>query len=122
MIPLWMGAIATVVGNAFILKPSERDPSLPVRLSELFLEAGMPEGIFQTVHGDKELVDAILDHPDIGAVRFVGSSDIAHHVYTPGFANGKRVQAIGGAQNPGIGLHDADLKQVCNIHTGMTLE
>src|SRR3546814_5731916 len=94
-----MGAIATVVGNAFILKPSERDPSLPVRLSELFLEAGMPEGIFQTVHGDKEMVDAILDHPDIGAVSFVGSSDIAHYVYNRGVANGTRVQAMGGAKN-----------------------
>ncbi len=81
MIPLWMGAVATAVGNAFILKPSERDPSVPVRLAELFLEAGMPEGIFQVVHGDKEMVDAILDHPDIAAVSFVGSSDIAHYVY-----------------------------------------
>ena len=70
MIPLWMGAVATAVGNAFILKPSERDPSVPVRLAELFLEAGMPEGIFQVVHGDKEMVDAILDHPDIAAVSF----------------------------------------------------
>ncbi|MEI2725006.1 MAG: aldehyde dehydrogenase family protein [Verrucomicrobiota bacterium] len=69
------------VGNAFILKPSERDPSVPNRLAELFLEAGMPEGIFQVVHGDKEMVDAILDHPAIGAVSFVGSSDIAHYVY-----------------------------------------
>src|SRR3546814_16848208 len=68
MIPLWMGAVATSVGNAFILKPSERDPSVPVRLAELMLEAGMPEGIFQVVHGDKEMVDAILDNPDIGAV------------------------------------------------------
>ena len=112
MIPLWMGAIATVVGNAFILKPSERDPSVPVRLSELFLEAGMPEGIFQTVHGDKEMVDAILDHPDIGAVSFVGSSDIAHYVYNRGVANGKRVQAMGGAKNHGIVMPDADLDQV----------
>src|SRR3546814_5266542 len=118
MIPLWMGAIATVVGNAFILKPSERDPSLPVRLSELFLAAGMPEGIFQTVHGDKEMVDAILDHPDIGAVSFVGSSDIAHYVYTRGVPYGKRVRAMGGAKNHGIVMPDADLDQVVNDLTG----
>ncbi len=118
MIPLWMGAIATVVGNAFILKPSERDPSVPVRLAELFLEAGMPEGIFQVVHGDKEMVDAILDHPDIGAVSFVGSSDIAHYVYNRGVANGKRVQAMGGAKNHGIVMPDADLDQVVNDLSG----
>ena len=118
MIPLWMGGVATATGNAFILKPSERDPSVPVRLSELFLEAGMPEGIFQTVHGDKEMVDAILDHPDIGAVSFVGSSDIAHYVYNRGVANGKRVQAMGGAKNHGIVMPDADLDQVVNDLTG----
>ena len=114
MIPLWMGAVATSVGNAFILKPSERDPSLPVRLAELFLEAGMPEGIFQVVHGDKAMVDAILDHPAIGAVSFVGSSDIAHYVYNRGVAAGKRVQAMGGAKNHGIVMPDADLDQVVN--------
>ena len=114
MIPLWMGAVATSVGNAFILKPSERDPSLPVRLAELFLEAGMPAGIFQVVHGDKEMVDAILDHPAIGAVSFVGSSDIAHYVYNRGVANGKRVQAMGGAKNHGVVMPDADLDQVVN--------
>lgn len=118
MIPLWMGGVATAVGNAFILKPSERDPSVPVRLGELFLEAGMPEGIFQVVHGDKEMVDAILDHPDIGAVSFVGSSDIAHYVYNRGVANGKRVQAMGGAKNHGIVMPDADLDQVVNDLTG----
>ena len=118
MIPLWMGAIATVVGNAFILKPSERDPSVPVRLAELFLEAGMPEGIFQVVHGDKEMVDAILDHPDIAAVSFVGSSDIAHYVYERGVRAGKRVQAMGGAKNHGIVMPDADLDQVVSDLTG----
>jgi malonate-semialdehyde dehydrogenase (acetylating)/methylmalonate-semialdehyde dehydrogenase len=112
MIPLWMGAVATACGNAFILKPSERDPSVPVRLAELMLEAGMPEGIFQVVHGDKEMVDAILDHPAIGAVSFVGSSDIAHYVYNRGVAAGKRVQAMGGAKNHGIVMPDADLDQV----------
>ncbi|MEQ1641380.1 MAG: aldehyde dehydrogenase family protein, partial [Novosphingobium sp.] len=93
MIPLWMGAVATSVGNAFILKPSERDPSVPNRIAELFLEAGLPAGIFQVVHGDKEMVDLILDHPAISAVSFVGSSDIAQYVYSRGVAAGKRVQA-----------------------------
>ncbi|MGC4252847.1 MAG: CoA-acylating methylmalonate-semialdehyde dehydrogenase [Sphingobium sp.] len=114
MIPLWMSAVAIATGNAFILKPSERDPSVPVRLGELFLEAGLPEGIFQVVHGDKEMVDAILDHPGIGAVSFVGSSDIAHYVYHRGVAAGKRVQAMGGAKNHGIVMPDADLDQVVN--------
>jgi malonate-semialdehyde dehydrogenase (acetylating) / methylmalonate-semialdehyde dehydrogenase len=118
MIPLWMGAVCTSVGNAFILKPSERDPSVPNRLAELFLEAGIPEGIFQVVHGDKAMVDAILDHPAISAVSFVGSSDIAHYVYNRGVAAGKRVQAMGGAKNHGIVMPDADLDQVVNDLTG----
>jgi malonate-semialdehyde dehydrogenase (acetylating) / methylmalonate-semialdehyde dehydrogenase len=118
MIPLWMGAVCTSVGNAFILKPSERDPSLPNRLAELMLEAGMPEGIFQVVHGDKEMVDAILDHPAISAVSFVGSSDIAHYVYQRGVAAGKRVQAMGGAKNHGIVMPDADLDQVVSDLAG----
>ncbi|RYE03987.1 MAG: CoA-acylating methylmalonate-semialdehyde dehydrogenase [Sphingomonadales bacterium] len=112
MIPLWMSGVAIACGNAFILKPSERDPSVPVRLGELFLEAGLPAGIFQVVHGDKEMVDAILDHPAISAVSFVGSSDIAHYVYSRGVAAGKRVQAMGGAKNHGIVMPDADLDQV----------
>ncbi len=114
MIPLWMGAVATSVGNAFILKPSERDPSVPNRIAELFLEAGLPAGIFQVVHGDKEMVDLILDHPAISAVSFVGSSDIAQYVYSRGVAAGKRVQAMGGAKNHGIVMPDADLDQVVN--------
>ncbi len=118
MIPLWMSGVAIATGNAFIIKPSERDPSVPVRLAELFLEAGLPEGICQVVHGDKEMVDAILDHPDIGAVSFVGSSDIAHYVYNRGVANGKRVQAMGGAKNHGIVMPDADLDQVVNDLAG----
>ncbi|RZM06892.1 MAG: aldehyde dehydrogenase family protein, partial [Sphingomonas sp.] len=112
MIPLWMSGVAIATGNAFILKPSERDPSVPVRLGELFVEAGLPEGIFQVVHGDKEMVDAILDHPAISAVSFVGSSDIAHYVYRRGVEAGKRVQAMGGAKNHGIVMPDADLDQV----------
>ncbi len=118
MIPLWMSGVAIATGNAFILKPSERDPSVPVRLAELFLEAGLPEGILQVVQGDKEMVDAILDHPDIAGVSFVGSSDIAHYVYNRGVAAGKRVQAMGGAKNHGIVMPDADLDQVVNDLAG----
>ncbi|MCJ1962339.1 CoA-acylating methylmalonate-semialdehyde dehydrogenase [Novosphingobium mangrovi (ex Hu et al. 2023)] len=114
MIPMWMFGMAIACGNAFILKPSERDPSVPVRLAELFVEAGAPEGLLQVVHGDKEMVDAILDHPGISAVSFVGSSDIAQYVYSRGVAAGKRVQAMGGAKNHGIVMPDADLDQVVN--------
>lgn len=112
MIPMWMFGVAIACGNAFILKPSERDPSVPVRLAELMLQAGAPEGILQVVHGDKEMVDAILDHPDIAAISFVGSSDIAQYIYSRGTANAKRVQAMGGAKNHGVVLPDADLDQV----------
>jgi malonate-semialdehyde dehydrogenase (acetylating) / methylmalonate-semialdehyde dehydrogenase len=114
MIPMWMFGMAVAAGNAFILKPSERDPSVPNRLAELFLEAGAPEGVLQVVHGDKEMVDAILDHPDIAAVSFVGSSDIAQYVYNRGVASGKRVQAMGGAKNHGIVMPDADLDMAVN--------
>ncbi|MCB2085965.1 MAG: CoA-acylating methylmalonate-semialdehyde dehydrogenase [Sphingomonadaceae bacterium] len=118
MIPMWMFGMAIAAGNAFILKPSERDPSVPVRLAELFLEAGAPEGLLQVVHGDKEMVDAILDHPDIPAISFVGSSDIAHYIYSRGAENAKRVQAFGGAKNHGIVMPDADLDQVVNDLAG----
>ena len=118
MIPMWMFGMAIAAGNAFILKPSERDPSVPVRLAELMLEAGAPEGLLQVVHGDKEMVDAILDHPDIPAVSFVGSSDIAQYIYARGTANAKRVQAFGGAKNHGIVMPDADLDQVVNDLAG----
>jgi malonate-semialdehyde dehydrogenase (acetylating)/methylmalonate-semialdehyde dehydrogenase len=118
MIPMWMFGMAIAAGNAFILKPSERDPSVPVRLAELFLEAGAPEGLLQVVHGDKEMVDAILDHPDIPAISFVGSSDIAQYIYSRGSANAKRVQAFGGAKNHGIVMPDADLDQVVNDLAG----
>jgi malonate-semialdehyde dehydrogenase (acetylating)/methylmalonate-semialdehyde dehydrogenase len=111
MIPLWMLAPAIACGNAFILKPSERDPSVPVRLAELALEAGLPAGILNVVHGDKTVVDAILDHRDIKAVSFVGSSDIAQYVYGRGAANGKRMQCMGGAKNHGIVMPDADIDQ-----------
>ena len=111
MIPMWMFGPAIAAGNAFLLKPSERDPSVPVRLAQLMREAGLPDGILQVLHGDKEMVDAILDHPAIAAVSFVGSSDIAQYVYTRGVAAGKRVQAMGGAKNHGVVLPDADLDQ-----------
>ncbi|MGI4878155.1 MAG: CoA-acylating methylmalonate-semialdehyde dehydrogenase [Janthinobacterium lividum] len=111
MIPMWMFGVAIACGNAFILKPSERDPSLPRRLGELMIEAGLPAGILNVVNGDKIAVDAILDHKDIKAVSFVGSSDIAQYVYSRGVAAGKRVQAMGGAKNHGIVLPDADMDQ-----------
>jgi malonate-semialdehyde dehydrogenase (acetylating)/methylmalonate-semialdehyde dehydrogenase len=118
MIPMWMFGMAIACGNAFILKPSERDPSVPNRLAELMKEAGLPDGILNVVHGDKEMVDAILDHPEIKAVSFVGSSDIAQYIYTRGSSTGKRVQAFGGAKNHGIVMPDADLDQVVNDLTG----
>jgi len=116
MIPMWMFGIAIAVGNSFILKPSEKDPSVPVRLGELFMEAGAAagqdvKGVLNVVHGDKVCVDAILHHPLIKAVSFVGSSDIASYVYSTGAAAGKRVQAMGGAKNHGIILPDADFDQ-----------
>jgi len=109
MIPMWMMGPAIASGNAFILKPSERDPSVPVRLAELMIEAGLPAGVLNVVHGDKDIVNAILEHPDIKAVSFVGSSDIAQYVYGKGATHGKRVQCMGGAKNHGIVLPDADL-------------
>ncbi len=123
MIPMWMSGVAIAVGNAFILKPSERDPSVPVRLAELFMQAGAElgldlKGVLNVVQGDKVMVDAILDHPEIAAVSFVGSSDIAHYVYSRGAAAGKRVQAMGGAKNHGIVLPDADLDQVVRDISG----
>ena len=111
MIPMWMMGPAIASGNAFILKPSERDPSVPVRLAQLLIEAGLPPGILNVVHGDKDCVEAILDHPTIKAVSFVGSSDIAQSVFSRAGANGKRVQAMGGAKNHGVVLPDADLDQ-----------
>ena len=118
MIPLWKAGPALACGNAFILKPSERDPSVPVRLAELFLEAGLPKGVFQVVHGDKEAVDAILDHPEIKAVGFVGSSDIAQYIYSTAAANGKRAQCFGGAKNHMIVMPDADLDNAVDALIG----
>jgi malonate-semialdehyde dehydrogenase (acetylating) / methylmalonate-semialdehyde dehydrogenase len=112
MIPMWMFGVAIACGNTFILKPSEKDPSVPVRLAELMMEAGAPAGVLNVVHGDKEAVDAIIAHPEIKAISFVGSSDIAHYIYSHGTANNKRVQAMGGAKNHGVVLPDADMDQV----------
>ena len=118
MIPLWKAGPALACGNAFVLKPSERDPSVPVRLAELFMAAGLPRGVFQVVHGDKEAVDAILAHPDIQAVGFVGSSDIAHYIYSTAAANGKRAQCFGGAKNHMVVMPDADLDQAVDALIG----
>ncbi len=118
MIPLWKAAPAIACGNAFILKPSERDPSVPLRLAEIFMEAGLPAGIFNVINGDKEAVDAILQHPDIQAVGFVGSTAIAHYVYATGTAAGKRVQCFGGAKNHMIVMPDADMNQAADALIG----
>src|SRR6201990_1516627 len=114
MIPMWMFGVAIACGNCFINKPSEKDPSVPLRLAEVMMEAGAPAGVLNVVNGDKEAVDAILDDPDIKAVSFVGSTAIAEYVYTRGTQHGKRVQAMGGAKNHAIIMPDADLDQVTN--------
>ncbi len=118
MIPLWKASPAIAAGNAFILKPSERDPSVPLRLAELFLEAGLPPGIFNVVNGDKEAVDAVLLDPTIQAVGFVGSTPIAKYIYSTAAAQGKRAQCFGGAKNHMIILPDADLDQVADSLIG----
>ena len=109
MVPMWMFANAIACGNTFVLKPSEKDPSASMFLAELLHEAGVPDGVFNVVHGDKVAVDAILEHPDIAAVSFVGSTPIARYIYETGTRNGKRVQALGGAKNHMIVLPDADI-------------
>ena len=118
MIPMWKFCPAIACGNSFILKASERDPSVPVMLAELMTEAGLPDGVLQVVHGDKEAVDGILDHPDIMAVGFVGSTPIAEYVYSRGCANGKRVQCFGGAKNHMIIMPDADMDQAVDALIG----
>jgi malonate-semialdehyde dehydrogenase (acetylating)/methylmalonate-semialdehyde dehydrogenase len=109
MVPLWMLANAVACGNAFVLKPSEKDPSPSMLLAELVQRAGVPDGVVNVVHGDREAVDALLSHPDVDAVSFVGSTPVARHIYETGTANGKRVQALGGAKNHMVVLPDADL-------------
>jgi malonate-semialdehyde dehydrogenase (acetylating)/methylmalonate-semialdehyde dehydrogenase len=109
MVPMWMHPVAIACGNTFVLKPSERDPSVSNFIADLYAEAGLPAGVFNVVHGDKTVVDAILDHPGIAAVSFVGSTPIARYVYERGTQSGKRVQALGGAKNHAVVLPDADL-------------
>ncbi|MFG1401928.1 CoA-acylating methylmalonate-semialdehyde dehydrogenase [Xanthobacter sediminis] len=118
MIPMWKFGPAIACGNAFILKPSERDPGVPMHLAELMIEAGLPAGVLNVVNGDKEAVDAILDDPDIHAIGFVGSSSIAQYIYARGAANGKRVQGFGGAKNHMIIMPDADLDQAADALIG----
>ncbi|NDV88278.1 CoA-acylating methylmalonate-semialdehyde dehydrogenase [Aurantimonas aggregata] len=118
MIPMWKFAPAIACGNAFILKPSERDPSVPLMLAELMIEAGLPAGILNVVNGDKGAVDAILDDPDVQAIGFVGSTPIAHYIYSRGCANGKRVQCFGGAKNHMIIMPDADLDKAADALIG----
>jgi malonate-semialdehyde dehydrogenase (acetylating)/methylmalonate-semialdehyde dehydrogenase len=118
MVPMWMFPLALACGNTFVLKPSERDPSAGIRIAELLTEAGLPKGVFNVVNGDKEAVDAILDHPGIAAVSFVGSTAIAEYIYTRAAAAGKRVQALGGAKNHMVVLPDADLDQATDALMG----
>src|SRR5918999_6329045 len=118
MVPMWMFPIALACGNTFILKPSEKDPSPSVRMAELLKEAGLPPGVFNVVHGDKEAVDALLAHPLVAAVSFVGSTPIAEYIYRVAAANGKRVQALGGAKNHMVVMPDADLDQATDALMG----
>ncbi|MBF2760636.1 MAG: CoA-acylating methylmalonate-semialdehyde dehydrogenase [Ectothiorhodospiraceae bacterium AqS1] len=118
MVPMWMYPIALACGNTFVLKPSEKDPSCGLRLAELAVEAGLPPGALNVVNGDKETVDALLDHPDVAAVSFVGSTPIAEYVHRTGTAAGKRVQALGGAKNHLVVMPDADMDQVTDALIG----
>jgi malonate-semialdehyde dehydrogenase (acetylating)/methylmalonate-semialdehyde dehydrogenase len=118
MVPMWMFPVALAAGNCFILKPSERDPSASLLLADWLAEAGLPAGVFNVVQGDKEAVDALLEHPDVKAISFVGSTPIARYIYTTGTANGKRVQALGGAKNHMVILPDADLDMAANALMG----
>ncbi|WP_026533650.1 CoA-acylating methylmalonate-semialdehyde dehydrogenase, partial [Arthrobacter sp. H14] len=109
MVPLWMAPVAIATGNAFILKPSERDPSASILMAKLWKEAGLPDGVFNVLHGDKEAVDGLLTHPDVDGISFVGSTPIARYVHETATAHGKRVQALGGAKNHAVVLADADM-------------
>jgi len=117
-VPMWMFPVALVTGNTFVLKPSERVPSASLKLAEWLTEAGLPEGVFNVVNGDKEAVDALLHNPDVKAVSFVGSTPIAKYIHQTGTANGKRVQALGGAKNHAIIMPDADLEMTANALMG----
>jgi malonate-semialdehyde dehydrogenase (acetylating)/methylmalonate-semialdehyde dehydrogenase len=118
MVPMWMFPMAIACGNTFILKPSERDPSASLLLADWLREAGLPEGVFNVVQGDKEAVDALLLHPDVKAVSFVGSTPIARYIYSTGTAHGKRVQALGGAKNHMVVMPDADLDKTVDSLMG----
>jgi malonate-semialdehyde dehydrogenase (acetylating)/methylmalonate-semialdehyde dehydrogenase len=118
MVPMWMFPLALVTGNTFVLKPSERDPSASLILAELLKQAGLPDGVFNVVQGDKEAVDALLVHPDVKAVSFVGSTPIANYIYETGAHHGKRVQALGGAKNHMVVMPDADLDQAVDALIG----
>jgi malonate-semialdehyde dehydrogenase (acetylating)/methylmalonate-semialdehyde dehydrogenase len=118
MVPLWMFPLALVCGNTFVLKPSERVPTTSLMLAELLKQAGLPDGVLNVIHGDKEAVDALLVHPDIKAVSFVGSTPIARHIHTTGSNNGKRVQALGGAKNHMVIIPDADLDMAADALMG----
>jgi malonate-semialdehyde dehydrogenase (acetylating)/methylmalonate-semialdehyde dehydrogenase len=118
MIPLWMGAMAIACGNAYINKPSERDPSAPMLLAELWKEAGLPDGVWNVVHGDKEAVDALLEHPDVPAISFVGSTPVGEYIYQHGAAHNKRVQAFCGAKNHMVVMPDADMDQAVDALVG----
>ncbi|MEC7762827.1 MAG: CoA-acylating methylmalonate-semialdehyde dehydrogenase [Pseudomonadota bacterium] len=118
MVPLWIFPVAIACGNTFVLKPSEKDPSVVLRIAELLTEAGLPDGVFNVVNGDKEAVDAILDHPDVQAVSFVGSTQIGEYIYGRGTASGKRVQALCGAKNHLVVMPDADMDQVADALIG----
>ena len=120
MVPMWMFPVALGCGNSFVLKPSERDPSASLLIAEWLAEAGLPAGVFNVVQGDKEAVDALLTHPDVKAVSFVGSTPIAKYIYETGTKNGKRVQALGGAKNHMVILPDADLDMAANAVMGAT--
>jgi malonate-semialdehyde dehydrogenase (acetylating)/methylmalonate-semialdehyde dehydrogenase len=114
MVPMWMFANAIATGNTFVLKPSEKDPSVSLLLADLLAQAGLPNGVFNVVQGDKTAVDRLLEHPDVEAISFVGSTPIAQHIYTTGTANGKRVQSLGGAKNHMIVLPDADIEMAAD--------
>ena len=118
MVPMWMYPVAIACGNTFVLKPSERDPSPSELVADLWRDAGLPDGVFNVVHGDAEAVNALLDHPKVAAVSFVGSTPIARHVFERGHASGKRVQALGGAKNHAVVLPDADLDSTADALIG----
>src|SRR5687768_3302965 len=122
MVPMWMYPVAIACGNTFILKPSERDPSPSLMVADLLREAGLPDGVFNVVQGDKVAVDALLAHPDVAALSFVGSTPIARYIYTEGAKHGKRVQALGGAKNHLVVMPDANLDQAVDALVGRSEE